>query len=307
MANILSSPVITKTDFPGVEPLFRGKVRDIYKTNGQLILVATDRISAFDCILGSGIPFKGRVLTQLSIFWFGFLKDIVRNHFISGNPAEYPQPFPRFGKELDERSMLVKAVRAIPVECVVRGYLSGSGWKEYQTGGTTAGIRLPAGLKESDRVSEPIFTPATKASTGHDENISFEQMKSQIGANLATKLRDLSLALYQKAARHAEQCGIILADTKFEFGEDENGVLLIDEALTPDSSRFWPRDAYRPGGPQASLDKQYVRDYLETIGWNKQPPAPPLPPHVVEQTALKYLEIFRLLTGRQLVQATSET
>ena len=305
MENVLSSPVVTRTDFPGVEILFRGKVRDIYKADGRLVMVATDRISAFDCVLGSGIPCKGQVLTQLSIFWFEFLKGIVRNHFLSANPADYPPSFRRFRDELEGRSMLVKAVRAIPVECVVRGYLSGSGWKEYQATGATAGMTLPAGLRESYRLSEPIFTPATKASTGHDENISFGQMQTQIGASLAAKLRDLSMALYQKASQHAEQCGIILADTKFEFGEDETGVLLIDEALTPDSSRFWPRDAYRPGGPQASLDKQYVRDYLESITWNKQPPAPALPPAVVEQTALKYLEIFRLLAGRQLVQPVS--
>jgi phosphoribosylaminoimidazole-succinocarboxamide synthase len=302
MKSVLSSPVVTVTDFPGAEILFRGKVRDIYKADGRLLMVATDRISAFDCVLGSGIPFKGQVLTQLSIFWFEFLQDIIRNHFLSANADDYPSPFGRYRDELEGRSMLVKAVRPIPVECVVRGYISGSGWKEYQAGGVAAGIPLPAGLRESDRLNQPIFTPATKAQTGHDENISFQQMGAQIGAPLAAKLRDISLALYQKAARHAEQCGIILADTKFEFGQDESGVLLIDEALTPDSSRFWPRDAYRPGGPQASLDKQYVRDYLESIAWNKQPPAPALPPEVVEQTAMKYLEIFRLLTGRQLMQ-----
>ena len=300
MENITANSIVTKTDFPGLQILFRGKVRDIYDADGRLVMVATDRISAFDCVLGTGIPFKGEVLTQLSIFWFEFLKGIVRNHFLSANPSEYPEPFRRFQEELKGRSMLVKAVQAIPIECVVRGYISGSSWKEYQSNGTTAGLTLPAGLRESDRLSEPIFTPATKAATGHDENISFRQMADQIGAGQATELRDLSLALYQSAARHAEQCGIILADTKFEFGRDDSGVLLIDEAVTPDSSRFWPRDAYRPGGPQASLDKQYVRDYLESIGWNKQPPAPALPPEVATQTASKYLEIFRLLTGRHL-------
>ena len=300
MKNLLSSPVVTQTNFDGLPVLFRGKVRDIYKADGRLVLVATDRISAFDFVLATGIPYKGQVLTQLSIFWFDFLKDIVRNHFLSADPAQYPAPFPRFREVLAGRSMLVKSVRAIPVECVVRGYISGSGWKEYQTSGSTAGLALPKGLRESDRLSEPIFTPATKATSGHDENISFQQMVDQIGLALATKLRDYSVALYEKAARHAEKCGIILADTKFEFGEYEEGVLLIDEALTPDSSRFWPRDTYKPGGPQSSLDKQYVRDYLESIRWNKQPPAPALPREVAEQTAKKYLEIYRLLTGREL-------
>ena len=273
----------------------------MYQAGARLLMVATDRISAFDCVLGSGIPYKGEVLTQISIFWFGFLKDAVRNHFITADPGEYPEPFPRFRDVLQGRSMLVKSVQAIPIECVVRGYISGSSWKEYQSGGSTAGIALPGGLRESDRLAEPLFTPATKAQSGHDENISYQEMASQIGASLAQQLREMSLSLYQRAAQHAEQCGIILADTKFEFGQDEAGVLLIDEVLTPDSSRFWPRDAYRPGGPQSSLDKQYVRDYLETIGWNKQPPAPALPPEVVEQTASKYLEIYRLLTGRQLI------
>jgi len=300
MENVFTIPIVTTTDFPGVEIFSRGKVRDIYRAGDRLVMVATDRISAFDFVLASGIPFKGQVLTQLSIFWFEFLDGIVTNHFLSSNPDHYPETFRPFRNELAGRSMLVKAVRPIPIECVVRGYLSGSSWKEYQASGATAGLALPGGLRESDRLSEPIFTPATKSHTGHDENISFAQMEAQIGASLAAKLRDLSMSLYLSAARHAEQCGIILADTKFEFGQDDSGVMWIDEALTPDSSRFWPRDAYRPGGPQASLDKQYVRDYLESIAWNKQPPAPALPPHVVEQTALKYLEIFRLLTGREL-------
>jgi len=273
----------------------------MYQADGRLLMVATDRISAFDCVLGSGIPYKGEVLTQISIFWFGLLKDIVRNHFISGDPGQFPEPFPQFRSVLKGRSMLVKSVQAIPIECVVRGYISGSSWQEYRSSGSTAGIALPKGLQESDRLAEPLFTPATKAQSGHDENISYDQMASRIGGSLAQQLRDLSLALYRRAASHVEQCGIILADTKFEFGQDEEGVLLIDEVLTPDSSRFWPRDSYRPGGPQISLDKQYVRDYLESIRWNKQPPAPPLPPEVVEQTAMKYLEIYRLLTGRQLI------
>jgi phosphoribosylaminoimidazole-succinocarboxamide synthase len=300
MPSITSHRVVNKTEFPGVNVLFRGKVRDMYKTGDKLLMVATDRISAFDFVLGSGIPYKGEVLTQLSIFWFDFLKEIVRNHFLTADVDQFPAPFPQFREDLAGRTMLVKSVNAIPIECVVRGYISGSSWKEYQSDGRTAGITLPKGLRESDRLTEPMFTPATKAQSGHDENISFEQMASQIGADLAGRLRDISVQLYQRASQHAEARGIILADTKFEFGQDDEGIMLIDEALTPDSSRFWPRESYRPGGPQSSLDKQFVRDYLESIGWNKQPPAPALPTEVVEQTAMKYLEIYRLLTGRQL-------
>jgi phosphoribosylaminoimidazole-succinocarboxamide synthase len=296
----MTSAVLTQMDLPGVKVSARGKVRDIFPADGCLVMVASDRISAFDCILGSGIPLKGKVLTQLSIFWFGFLKDVVRNHFLTANPAEYPAPFPKFRDQLEGRSMLVKKATPVPIECVVRGYLSGSGWKEYNTTGHTSGIALPAGLQESGRLSEPQFTPSTKAVTGHDENISYDQMVSRIGAELAAKLRDNSLAIYVAASRHAEEHGIILADTKFEFGTDDQGVLLIDEVLTPDSSRFWPRASYSPGRPQPSFDKQYVRDYVESIGWNKQPPAPALPPEVVDQTKKKYLEIFRLLTGREL-------
>ena len=299
----MNSAVLTQMELPGVQISARGKVRDIYPADGRLILVASDRISAYDCILATGIPFKGRVLTQLSIFWFHFLKDVVRNHFLSADPREYPQPFPQFHDQLDGRSMLVKAAKPLPIECVVRGFLSGSGWKEYQATGRTSGVTLPAGLRESDRLNEPIFTPATKAVSGHDENISYAQMADRIGADLAARLRDYSLAIYAAATRHAEQNGIILADTKFEFGTDDDGILLIDEVLTPDSSRFWPRDGYQPGGPQPSFDKQYVRDYVSSIGWNKQPPAPELPPEVVEQTAKKYLEICRRLTGRDLIES----
>jgi phosphoribosylaminoimidazole-succinocarboxamide synthase len=296
----MSGAVLTQMDLPGVKVSARGKVRDIFPADGFLVMVASDRISAFDCILGTGIPQKGRVLTQLSIFWFDFLKDIIRNHFLSADPAQYPEPFPKFAVQLDGRSMLVKAAKPLPIECVVRGYLSGSGWKEYKSTGSTSGIALPAGLKESDRLSEPVFTPSTKAVSGHDENISFAKVADRIGKELAVQLRDHSFAIYAAAAAHAEKNGIILADTKFEFGTDDKGVLLIDEVLTPDSSRFWPRDSYRPGGPQPSFDKQYVRDYVESIGWNKQPPAPELPPEVVAQTTAKYLEIFRRLTGREL-------
>ena len=296
----MTSAVLTQMDLPGVKVSARGKVRDIFPADGCLVMVASDRISAFDCILGSGIPLKGKVLTQLSIFWFDYLKDVVRNHFLSANPSEYPEPFPKFREQLEGRSMLVKAAKPVPIECVVRGYLSGSGWKEYQATGHTSGVALPAGLKESDRLSEPVFAPSTKAVSGHDENISYAQMAGRIGTELAATLRSHSLAIYAAASRHAEENGIILADTKFEFGTDDRGVLLIDELLTPDSSRFWPRDSYRPGGPQPSFDKQYVRDYVESIGWNKQPPAPALPPEVVDQTSKKYLEIFRRLTGREL-------
>lgn len=300
MENRATIPVLTKTDLPGVKLHSRGKVRDIYQADGCLVMVATDRISVFDYVLGSGIPCKGHVLTQLSVFWFEYLREIVRNHFLSADPAEYPQPFPRFRDQLEGRSMRVKDARPFPVECVVRGYLSGSGWKDYKESGGIGGMPLPTGLRESDRLDEPLFTPATKATRGHDENISLERMASLIGRTTAETLRDLSVQLYLRAAQHAERQGIILADTKFEFGTDEAGILLIDEVLTPDSSRFWPREGYRPGGPQPSFDKQYVRDYVESIGWNKQPPAPALPPEVVEQTTSKYLEIFRRLTGRDL-------
>jgi len=299
----MSNAVITQIDLPGVKVSARGKVRDIFPADGRLVLVASDRISAYDCILATGIPFKGRILTQLSIFWFDFLKDVVRNHFLSADPREFPEPFPKFVDQLEGRSMLVKTAKPVPIECVVRGYLSGSGWKEYQATGRTSGVALPAGLKESARLSEPVFTPASKAVSGHDENISYARMADRIGADLAAQLRDFSLAIYAAASRHAEQNGVILADTKFEFGTDEDGILLIDEALTPDSSRFWPRDSYQPGGPQPSFDKQYVRDYVESIGWNKQPPAPELPPEVVEQTTKKYLEIYRRLTGRDLLSS----
>ena len=296
----MTSPVLTETDLPGLKVSARGKVRDIYAAGDRLVMVASDRISAYDCVLATGIPHKGQVLTQLSIFWFAFLQDVIRNHFLSARIEDYPDPFPKFRRQLEGRSMLVRVARPIPMECVVRGYLSGSGWKEYRASGRTSGITVPAGLRESDRLSEPLFTPATKATTGHDENISFDEMASRIGRELAEKLREVSFAIYSKASRHAEQNGILVADTKFEFGTDNEGVLLIDEVLTPDSSRFWPQDGYRPGGPQPSFDKQYVRDYVESIGWNKQPPAPALPPPVVEQTTKKYLEIFRRLTGREL-------
>ena len=298
--NFTGNQVILETDLAGVERYARGKVRDVYSVDGRLLIVATDRISAFDYVLGTGIPDKGRVLTQLSIFWFDFLRDVTANHFLTANVAEYPDPLLRFREQLEGRSMLVKRAKMIEIECVARGYLSGSGWKEYQQHGTVCGIRLPAGLRESDKLPEPIFTPATKAQSGHDENVSFEHMISLIGEELANRLRRLTLEIYTRAARYAETKGIVIADTKFEFGFVGDELVLGDEVLTPDSSRFWPADTYRAGGAQLSFDKQYVRDYLESIRWNKQPPAPALPAEVAEKTAEKYIQAYRVLTGRDL-------
>jgi phosphoribosylaminoimidazole-succinocarboxamide synthase len=275
-------------------------VRDVYSVDDKLLIVATDRISAFDYILQTGIPDKGCVLTQLSIFWFDFLKDVTPNHFLTANVDDYPAPLPQFRDQLEGRSMLVKRAQMIEIECVARGYLSGSGWKEYLQHGTVCGIPLPSGLRESDRLPEPIFTPATKAQTGHDENVSFEHVASLIGADLAARLRDLTLDIYTRAARYAETKGIIIADTKFEFGFVGEQLVLGDEVLTPDSSRFWPADSYRPGGAQLSYDKQFVRDYLESIKWNKQPPAPPLPEEVAGKTSEKYRQAYSVLTGREL-------
>ncbi len=276
-------------------------MRDIYDAGDALVFIATDRISAFDYVLGSGIPDKGRILTELSAFWFARTTGIVANHVLSLDVAAYPEPFCRHADLLRGRSMLVRKTRPIPIECVARGYLSGSGWKEYQRDGAVCGVALPAGLRESDRLPSPIFTPATKADTGHDINISAEHAGTIIGQALVARLEQLTLALYAHGAQHAESCGIILADTKFEFGLTTEGeLLLIDEALTPDSSRYWPRDQYEPGHAQPSFDKQFVRDYLESIHWNKHPPVPSLPDDVVERTRAKYLEAFRRLTGRDL-------
>jgi phosphoribosylaminoimidazole-succinocarboxamide synthase len=280
--------------------LGRGKVRDIYEIGGQLLIIATDRISAFDYILASGIPDKGKVLTQMSLFWFDFVQDIVPNHLVTAEAAEYPNMLLKYEKELSGRSMLVRKAKPMSVECVVRGYLSGSGWKDYQKNQSVCGIPLPAGLLESSQLPEPIFTPSTKAASGHDENISFDQVCSLVGKNQAEKLRDYSLGIYAKAAKYAALRGIIIADTKFEFGIFENEIILIDEALTPDSSRFWPAADYAPGRSQKSFDKQFVRDYLEEIRWNKQPPAPSLPDWVVEGTSRKYREAYEWLTGRPL-------
>ena len=292
--------IVTETAVPGAELHARGKVRDVYRAGDRLLIAATDRISAFDYILPTGIPNKGRVLTQLSIFWFDFLREVVPTHFITADLSEFPEVFRAHADQLEGRSMLVKRADMIEVECVARGYLSGSGWKEYQQQGTVCGISLPAGLKESSKLPEPIFTPATKAQTGHDENISFEQTCGIVGEDLAKRLRDLTLDIYTRAAGYAEARGIIIADTKFEFGFVNGELVLADEVLTPDSSRFWPKETYRPGGAQASFDKQFVRDYLESIRWNKQPPAPPLPAEVAEKTSEKYLEAYRVLTGQSL-------
>jgi phosphoribosylaminoimidazole-succinocarboxamide synthase len=294
------STVITSTLLSGVDRVASGKVRDVYAVGDDLLIVATDRISAFDCILPQGIPGKGRVLTQMSLFWFDFLKDVVPNHLISADVDEFPAPLRRFRDQLEGRSMLVKRCRMEPVECVARGYVSGSGWKDYKRTGAICGIPLPAGLLESGKLPEPIFTPAAKATSGHDENISFEQAAATVGAETAALLRDLTLRIYARATEHAESHGIILADTKFEFGWHKGELLLGDEVLTPDSSRYWPRDSYRPGGPQKSFDKQFVRDYLETLAWDKQPPAPDLPADVIERTAEKYHDAYRRITGLTL-------
>jgi phosphoribosylaminoimidazole-succinocarboxamide synthase len=294
------SRILLQTDFPELTLHARGKVRDLYSLNGQLLFVATDRISAFDYVLATGIPEKGRVLTQLSLFWFDFLKDVVKNHLVTASVDQYPAPLKKYADDLRGRSMLVTKAQMIDIECVARGYLSGSGWKEYQQTGAVCGIKLPSGLKESDKLPEPIFTPATKALTGHDENISIEEMAKRTGKEMAEKLRDLTLKIYKTAADYAAGRGIIIADTKFEFGQTPQGLILADEVLTPDSSRFWPADKYPPGKAQESFDKQFVRDYLEAIKWNKQPPAPSLPEDVARKTSEKYIEAYRILAGREL-------
>jgi phosphoribosylaminoimidazole-succinocarboxamide synthase len=294
-------PVLLRTDYADLALHASGKVRDVYSLDSDhLLFVATDRISAFDYVLATGIPHKGRVLTQISLFWFDFLKNIVPNHLVTADVDRYPAAVRKYAGELRGRSMLVMRAEMFPVECVARGYLSGSGWKEYQATGTVCGIQLPAGLKESDQLPEPMFTPATKATTGHDINISFAEMCKLVDPGLSRQLRDLTLRIYKKAADYARQRGIIIADTKFEFGQTAQGITLADEVLTPDSSRFWPADTYQPGKAQNSYDKQYVRDYLEEIRWNKQPPAPALPPEVALRTSEKYLEAYRQLTGREL-------
>jgi phosphoribosylaminoimidazole-succinocarboxamide synthase len=301
MTTELLDSVLLQTDFPELELYASGKVRDVYRLdNEHLLFIATDRISAFDYVLATGIPHKGRVLTQISLFWFDFLKDIVANHLVTADVSQYPALVKKYANDLRGRSMMVVRGDMYPVECVVRGYLSGSGWKEYKASQTVCGISLPSGLKESDKLPEPIFTPATKATTGHDVNISFEEMCKIVDPHEARQLREISLKLYTTAADYARQRGIIIADTKFEFGRTAKGITLADEVLTPDSSRFWPADKFKPGVSQESFDKQYVRDYLEEIHWNKQPPAPALPAEVARRTSEKYLEAYRQLTGREL-------
>jgi phosphoribosylaminoimidazole-succinocarboxamide synthase len=293
---------VAETSLPRLGLLRRGKVRDVYETDGEhLLIVATDRISAFDCILPTQIERKGEVLTALSRFWFERLARVTPNHLVTTDIEQMPAAVRESAEVLRGRSMLVRRTEVFPVECVVRGYLAGSGWKDYQRTGEVCGHKLPAGLRESDKLAEPLFTPATKAEEGHDENISEARMQEIVGAEATARLRDTSLALYREAEAYARARGIIIADTKFEFGLDREGrVLLIDEALTPDSSRFWPADAYAPGGPQPSFDKQFVRDYLETLPWDKRPPAPPLPAEVAAATTARYLEAYRLLTGESL-------
>jgi len=289
---------LRETQFAGLKPSARGKVRDIYDLGDKLLIVATDRLSAFDVVMPTPIPDKGRVLTQLSLFWFNLLKDIIPNHVLSA--TEFPAPFDTHREELAGRSMVVKKTQPLPIECVVRGYVSGSGWKDYKATGAICGIALPAGLVESDKLREPVFTPATKATRGHDENISFERAATIIGEELAEKVRAVSIAIYKRAAEYAAPRGILLADTKFEFGLLNGELIWIDEALTPDSSRFWPAAQYQPGGAQPSFDKQFVRDYLERIQWPKTPPGPELPPDVVAATRAKYREAYRILVGREL-------
>ena len=295
-----SSSVVLETNLSGLTLARRGKVRDVYDLGEHLLIVATDRISAFDYILGSGIPDKGRVLTQLSAFWFEKIGDLVPHHLVSVNVDDFPASARAHAHVLEGRSMLVRKTDPLQVECVARGYLSGSGWKEYGQTGTVCGVQLPAGLTESARLPQPIFTPATKAESGHDENISEARAGEIVGQSLIGRLRDLTLAIYGRGVEYARTRGIIIADTKFEFGLSNNELILIDEVLTPDSSRFWPSDQYKPGAGQPSFDKQFVRDYLEKIGWNKQPPVPALPDDVVMRTRDKYLEAYRLLTGRDL-------
>lgn len=300
----MSTTPVFETSLQGASALHRGKVRDLYAVDEYLLIVATDRISAYDIVLDSAIPDKGKVLTQLSAFWFARTNHIVSNHMVSTDPASYPAALRGQQAILDGRSMLVRRTKPVLIECVARGYLSGSGWKEYRETGRVCGIDLPTGLQESSRLPRPIFTPATKAETGHDVNISEDEAADLVGRDLVTRLRDLTLALYAHGAAHAESCGIIVADTKFEFGlvpgNDGDSILLIDEALTPDSSRFWPADRYAPGGPQPSFDKQYVRDHLDAVGWDRQPPPPALPADVVAGTREKYREAFRVLTGQEL-------
>ena len=293
----INAPPLLESKLPGIKLWKRGKVRDVYEVGDKLLLIATDRLSAFDVVLPTGIPGKGVLLTQMSLFWFELLKHVVPHHVVSADVSEYPDELKPFRNQLEGRSMLVQKTDVLPIECVVRGYIVGSGWKDYKKTGAICGIALPAGLRESDRLEPPIFTPATKAETGHDENISYETMVETVGPDRAAEARRVSLEIYERARAHAEARGIIVADTKFEFGIRDGRLIWIDEALTPDSSRFWPRDDYAPGRSQPSFDKQFVRDYLETLDWDKQPPGPELPPQVVARTVEKYVEAFERLRG----------
>ncbi len=288
---------IVSTDIPDIPLFARGKVRDVYDLKDKLLIIATDRISAFDCVMPNGIPGKGKILTEMSLFWFDLLRDVVPNHLITANIDEYPAQLRKYRDQIEGRSMIVRKAQRIDVECIVRGYIAGSGWKEYQKYGMVCGVRLPEGMIEAQRLPENIFTPSTKAESGHDENVSFETVEEMIGSDLAREIRDLSLAVYEKARAYAETKGIIIADTKFEFGRADGRTILIDEVLSPDSSRFWPRSEYRPGGAQPSFDKQFVRDYLETLDWDKTPPAPVLPDEIVRKTLEKYREARDLLIG----------
>ena len=297
----MQNKIVLKTEFPDLRLINRGKVRDIYDLGDMLLMVSTDRLSAFDVILPDGIPCKGRVLTGMSEFWFDYFKDKVKHHFISTSISDFPPECMKYADVLEGRSMLVRKARPLPVECIVRGYISGSGWKDYCKDGTVCGIQLPAGLKESDRLDEPLFTPSTKAEVGiHDENVSFDHVCSVIGKESAEKIRDMSLMIYRDARDFAEQRGIIIADTKMEFGVLDSEIVLIDELLTPDSSRFWPEDSYEPGRSQRSFDKQFVRDYLNSLDWDHSPPAPSLPGEIISKTTQRYLEAYRRLTGKEL-------
>ena len=297
----MTDEVLLTTRFTGIELFKRGKVRDVYDLEDKLLVVSTDRISCFDVVLPTGIPHKGEVLTQLSLFWFNRTRDIIANHFISADVSGYPKELQKYADILKGRSMLVKKAKTVPVECVVRGYLSGSGWKEYRQSRSICGIKLPDGLRESDKLPEPIFTPSTKEDVGHDINVSQDYVEKELGKDVTGKLKETSIALYKKASQYAESKGIIIADTKFEFGVYENKIILIDEILTPDSSRFWPKDEYKPGGSQPSFDKQFVRDYLETLTWDKTPPGPELPNEIVQKTSQKYLQALKMISGKALV------
>lgn len=296
----MTAEPLRMTRFPEIDFFKRGKVRDVYDLKDKLLIISTDRISCFDVVLPTCIPRKGEVLTKLSLFWFEFTNDIVPNHLITAEVNDYPEELSKYKDILKGRSMLVRKAKPIPVECIVRGYLSGSGWKEYQQSQSICGIKLPAGLIESDKLPEPIFTPSTKEDTGHDINVSQEYVEQGLGKEITAQLKELSLALYSKASEFAESKGIIIADTKFEFGLYQNKIMLIDEVLTPDSSRFWPKDQYQPGIPQPSFDKQFVRDYLETPNWNKTPPAPELPEEIVLKTSEKYLQALKMLAGAEI-------